>query len=80
MEEIEIRNKFVGFISSIKENYVDTDESLSILKENNPNEWAVFSEGELGVQAENTCAYCGISLPKLYGSSVCSDCEGAFED
>lgn len=76
----EIRNMFIGFISSIKENYIDSDESLSILKENNPNEWAVFSEGELGVQAEGTCAYCGIPLPKRHTSSVCADCEEVIED
>jgi hypothetical protein len=80
MKKDEIRIAFVSFLVDIDIRNENGLKSLSQLQNEYPEEWANFSECELGVHAKGTCINCGVPLPKRSTATMCVECEYVLEN
>lgn len=72
MSETKVFKKFSIFLNGLgftPKNKTD----LKGLKKAYPNEWAIFSEGELGQITPGLCIYCGESTKS--SANVCAGCD-----
>jgi len=76
MSETKVFKNFTNFLNGVGKT-PKTEMTLADLKRAYPNEWAIFSEGELGEKAAGLCIYCG-EVTK--GSNVCVSCDSIMNN